>query len=104
MAVHPAAGRLRPFLRDLGHAVAVAETGSAGLEAAAGDNIDRCRQASGSTAIPPGCDAFRNTCAGYTMEIENLYDVSQIELGPLIPDGKPLPVIAVGRARPAEDT
>jgi hypothetical protein len=35
---------------------------------------------------------------------ENLYDVSQIELGPLIPDGKPLPVIAVVRACPAEDT
>ena len=30
-------------------------------------------------------------------------DVSQIELGPLIPDGKPLPVIAVVRACAAED-
>src|SRR5208283_3286065 len=29
---------------------------------------DPCRKVTESTAIPPGCGAFRNTCAGYTME------------------------------------
>jgi len=33
----------------------------------------------------------------------NIYQVSQIEFGPPIPDGKPLPVIAVVRACPAKD-
>ncbi len=33
----------------------------------------------------------------------NIYDVSQIEFGPVIPDGKPLPVIAVVRACAADD-
>jgi hypothetical protein len=33
----------------------------------------------------------------------NIYDVAQVEFGPLIPDGKPLPAIAVVRACAADD-
>lgn len=36
-------------------------------------------------------------------KFRNIYDVSQIEFGPPFPDGKPLPVIAVVRACPADD-
>ena len=35
--------------------------------------------------------------------LHDVYDASQIDFGPLIPDGKPLPVIAAVRACPADD-
>ena len=61
-------------------AIAVALTTDVRTERTS-DNIDPCREVTGSTTIPPGCGAFENTCAAYTMEpIERAFEEYQNRL------------------------
>jgi hypothetical protein len=72
--------------------LAIAESTHGATTPASSDNLDGCREVSGSPAAAPDCGAFRNTCAGYTMESgDRAYEEYQAGLSRSVIDGISFP-------------